>query len=484
MREKLIQYIDLLFAGNPDIEEVKQEILQNTLDRYDDLISQGKSPESAYTLSIAGIGDIQEILGHSDESKQTHQQVETQNQTSPKPKSNRAIVIAAAIVFFILCPLPVILLNNTVGISLMFIMIAAGVALLIMNRSFDSFEARKPRSALHRVLLGIAVGGGITLYLVVSLLTKAWLITWLIFPIIMCTCGLINACFDLNKVFLSAVVRIVIFVILIAVLFVSLLGGCLGFGVSELISEYFEEQPVISEGFTESTGSVSAAQVKDIEIQWVSGSITLQPGDVDNIEFAEDSGLADKHKMVWAHNADRLVIQYMKPSVHIGVVKNVPAKHLVITVPRDWMGDQLEITSVSARIDIAQISTKSADIENVSGVCKLNQCNIAALDVETVSGEVDISGESENVTLTSVSAECSAVFSNKPGRIDLETVSGDLELILPQDCGFTLYFDGVSGKLLSDFPATVQDKRYSFGDGLCRIDAETVSGNIHLKQPQ
>ena len=41
MREQLIKYVDLLFAGATDAEEVKQEILQNTLDRYDDLIAQG-----------------------------------------------------------------------------------------------------------------------------------------------------------------------------------------------------------------------------------------------------------------------------------------------------------------------------------------------------------------------------------------------------------------------------------------------------------
>ena len=63
MREQLIKYIDLLFAGAPEAEDIKQEILQNTLDRYDDLISQGKSPESAYSLAISGIGDINEILG-------------------------------------------------------------------------------------------------------------------------------------------------------------------------------------------------------------------------------------------------------------------------------------------------------------------------------------------------------------------------------------------------------------------------------------
>ena len=41
MRDQLIQYVNLLFAGNDNVEDIKQEILQNTLDRYDDLISRG-----------------------------------------------------------------------------------------------------------------------------------------------------------------------------------------------------------------------------------------------------------------------------------------------------------------------------------------------------------------------------------------------------------------------------------------------------------
>ena len=63
MREQLIQYVNLLFAGSPEAWEMRQEILQNTLDRYDDLIAQGKAPEAAYRLAISGIGDIHKVLG-------------------------------------------------------------------------------------------------------------------------------------------------------------------------------------------------------------------------------------------------------------------------------------------------------------------------------------------------------------------------------------------------------------------------------------
>ena len=40
MKEQLIQYVELLFAGAQNCDDIKQEILQNTLDRYDDLIAR------------------------------------------------------------------------------------------------------------------------------------------------------------------------------------------------------------------------------------------------------------------------------------------------------------------------------------------------------------------------------------------------------------------------------------------------------------
>jgi len=35
MKEQLIQYVNLLFAGTTGCDDIRQEILQNTLDRYE-----------------------------------------------------------------------------------------------------------------------------------------------------------------------------------------------------------------------------------------------------------------------------------------------------------------------------------------------------------------------------------------------------------------------------------------------------------------
>lgn len=69
MREKLNEHIQVLFAdaerrspGNPRLAELKEELLLNTQEKYDHLVSTGRTPEAAYVAAINGIGDIEGLL--------------------------------------------------------------------------------------------------------------------------------------------------------------------------------------------------------------------------------------------------------------------------------------------------------------------------------------------------------------------------------------------------------------------------------------
>ena len=109
MREQLIQYVSLLFAGAENCEDTRQEILQNTLDRYDDLIAQGKSEEAAYRLAITGIGDVNEILGRKDTVLPAVTVAEARTETDTAVKK---LLRAIAVGLYILCPLPLIVLGE------------------------------------------------------------------------------------------------------------------------------------------------------------------------------------------------------------------------------------------------------------------------------------------------------------------------------------------------------------------------------------
>ena len=209
MREQLEQYVRLLFAGTPDSEDMQQEILQNTLDRYDDLIGQGKTPEAAYRLAISGIGDVSEILGSAPSPAPEAPAPNTDYRGRPLPSSKKKTMRAVAIGMYICCVVPVIALGNigdgVLGVCLMFLMIAAATALIILASGGSKEEKREakepqgPRQELREAVKKTLSTVALVLFLVVSFATGAWYITWLIFPIMAAVRGIVFACMDLKE---------------------------------------------------------------------------------------------------------------------------------------------------------------------------------------------------------------------------------------------------------------------------------------------
>lgn len=207
MREQLIQYVNLLFAGTAGCEEIRQEILQNTLDRYDDLIKEGKVPQAAYRLAITGIGDINEILGTAQTAAAVNHCVATPH--SQKDAEKKKQLRAVAIGIYIIAAIPLILLESfgldILGLCLTLLLVAGATVLLIVNSTSDPEEQEKKedkKPVTHQQELKDSIGKligtiGLVVYFYLSFKTQAWYITWLVFPIMAAAKGLTNAIVDL-----------------------------------------------------------------------------------------------------------------------------------------------------------------------------------------------------------------------------------------------------------------------------------------------
>jgi len=209
MKDQLIRYVDLLFAGAPDAGDIKQEILQNTLDRYDDLIGQGKSPQAAYSLAIAGIGDVSELLQQPVAVAQSQTPPSTSDE-EPAPPMWKKTLRAVAICLYILCPVPLFVLSElsmeTLGLCGLLVMVAVATALMVIAGSSQASESPTeekqdptPQQELHSAAKTIIFTVGLCVYLTISFVTGAWWITWLVFPIIAAVQGLVRACMDLKE---------------------------------------------------------------------------------------------------------------------------------------------------------------------------------------------------------------------------------------------------------------------------------------------
>lgn len=210
MREKLISYVNLLFAGNEDCDEVRQEILQNTLDRFDDLVADGKPEEAAYRLAIGGIGDINEILGQESAPAERAASPAPSKVTSRRDTPVKKALRAVAVALYILCPLPLLALAETglevYGVCGLLTFVAVATALLMLGspskvppEETPAPKVSDPRQELWNSIHTLIEVLTLIVYFLVSFLTGAWHITWLIFVIGCALNGLVKAILDLKE---------------------------------------------------------------------------------------------------------------------------------------------------------------------------------------------------------------------------------------------------------------------------------------------
>lgn len=167
MEARLRDYIENLFAYAPatkQASELKEEIIKNTIERYHDLLNEGKNETEAYNLAIAGIGDINELLealGAQPITEQTYS-----DEQLAVIGSRSSVFKSIAIALYILCVTPCIIFGQTpfpaVGPALMFFMISIATGLLIYGKItkympvMDSLQAAKSRK--KGILRAVSVG--------------------------------------------------------------------------------------------------------------------------------------------------------------------------------------------------------------------------------------------------------------------------------------------------------------------------------------
>ncbi len=248
MEERLRTHMDYLFEGIPideSTKELKEEIVLNLIDKYHDLLEQGKSEEAAFSLAIASIGDIRELLneysgsGTSGKNNFANADYNNQNQkesensthyTSPaitkyeqeyaEWKKKKAVLTSISVMLYILCVIPPILtemlpINENLGAAGLFVFIAVATALLVYNsytkphppktdgsmvEEFKEWKKEKDNSrTASKSIYSMVWSLTTALYFIVSFATGAWYITWVIFLMGSAANSLIKAITDLRK---------------------------------------------------------------------------------------------------------------------------------------------------------------------------------------------------------------------------------------------------------------------------------------------
>lgn len=190
MHNKIRRYINRAFASTVDSkasQDLQEEIIANLIDKYDDLLANGKKEEDAYQAVISSVGDLDHLM------LDLPKEVPVISQGNAQVKKS-AFLNAIAVALIIMSPVAVIAFGDngdgTLGVILMFLMIALGTAMLIYTHESKKSSVNPMSMVIGKDTEGAykAISGAywlmvVAIYLSISFITSAWHITWLIFLI-------------------------------------------------------------------------------------------------------------------------------------------------------------------------------------------------------------------------------------------------------------------------------------------------------------
>ena len=168
MEPKLREYVERLFASAPKTHqayELKEEIIRNTIERYHDLLDEGRTEGDAYNLAISGIGDINELIEAL--GGEVSEEFVCTDEELCNVKNRSSVFKAIAVALYILCFTPCILLAGTgfetVSAALMFFIISFATGLLIYGAKTKYIVCERDESKVSAIrkkaiLKAVAVG--------------------------------------------------------------------------------------------------------------------------------------------------------------------------------------------------------------------------------------------------------------------------------------------------------------------------------------
>ncbi len=196
MIDKIKAHVNLAFRDAPKtkrVQELKEELLSNLIEKYNDQLVAGKTEDEAYHIAITSIGDIHELV------ESLHEPV-----GSKQPDKTYASIVAITTAMFILSP--VVLIASTIfggnpvgGLLLMLTLIALAAGLRVyiglmrpkytradesMVEEFKEWRATtSSRKQAYKSFKSAYWSLVVAVYLLLSFLFGVWAFSWIIFII-------------------------------------------------------------------------------------------------------------------------------------------------------------------------------------------------------------------------------------------------------------------------------------------------------------
>ena len=205
-----------------------------------------------------------------------------------------------------------------------------------------------------------------------------------------------------------------------------------------------------------------------IDIENLKGRIQVRAWDRAEVKISGTLG-DGVEKLLVEGDAEHLMVKVQYPNNNGWGSKKTGPTDLQLMVP---LRAALDIDSVSADVDVSGVASSKLSIESVSGDIFLAAAP-REVDVESVSGNLRLTVNSGSVEAQSVSGGIE-LRGRMNGQIKTETVSGDIDV-------------AVNGERVREFSASTVSGDADLRAALAprgEIKLESVSGNLLLVLPQ
>lgn len=231
-------------------------------------------------------------------------------------------------------------------------------------------------------------------------------------------------------------------------------------------------------GYVSETFSVEPARVREIEVDWLGGSVMVILTDDDSLSFAEMAyqDVPEEQRLSYALDGDTLKIDFCR----IGhLLSSSPEKQLVLSIPRGLTLEKFEADTTAAAVNVTGLHTQTVDISTVSGGVDL-AAEAYEIDISTTGGCAAVDADFYQLDFSAVSGSLTLTM-QRAAEVDAETVSGGVTIHLPPSSyGFALDFETVSGTPEIAFDANGGDGHWTYGDKASTLNIDTASGNLSL----
>lgn len=286
----------------------------------------------------------------------------------------------------------------------------------------------------------------------------------------------------------TAIIRIFVWalvaVVLLFVLVLALNGSAFGMDVSSVgfVTTYSYPNSEAYEG--SGTTLPANTSIQRIELDWLSGEIDIRFYDGDEISFYETAPreLDDHETLRYLVSNGKLTIRYCEPRSVTDYFKRMPDKAIKLLIPKNLGLLELGIQNVSSSIyvDNDDSPLQKFTIDTVSGTVDILAMEALVLTINSVSGDINMEGACKEIRIESVSASVGLELLSMPERLNVDGVSGSVDVKLPENDGFTAKMGGISGRLTCNFAQMPDKKTAVYKNGKAKLDFELLSGSVTI----